>query len=217
MRDGRYVEAGERTTRVSLAIKLVDAVTGKRPVGSPTVRVGNSDADPVVTPSGYRVFLDLDPGTVSVTVDGGTRYLDTRRDSVSVVDVSAPDTDVDPSDPATLPVAEVSLLPSPAYQFPPGTTRVRGHVSDSGGDPVSGAAVSIRGLDYTSETNASGEFALFVPDVTADDVVAEGGRKLVQVEGDDPVIEVEHPSLGTTSDAVAVEEGALTVHHVDYP
>ena len=122
------VAAGTTTTRLSLAVKLVDAFTGGRPAGTPRVSLADVDADPIEKPSGYRVFLDLDAGPVTVDVDGGEPYLDARREDVDAVDLSDPDTDLDPSDPDTLPVTTVELLPAPPYRFPAGATLVRGHV-----------------------------------------------------------------------------------------
>lgn len=218
MSDGpRGTRLGGFATTVSLVVDLVDGFTGRGPLGDPRVALEGSDATPIRNPSGYRVFTGLPAGPVTVVVDGGERYLDERRTGVGAIDLSDPGTDVDPSDPSTLPLVRIELAPSPAYRFPAGSTRVRGSVSDPDGDPVAGADLSVRDHGASTRTDANGEFVLFFADVTGADVRTAGDRTLITVDGGDPTIDVDHPGLGTTSATVAVEEGTLTVHDIGYP
>ena len=204
------VKVGERVTTLSLAVRLVDAVTGESPGGTPRVHIEDVAAEPVETPSGYHLFLDLDPvdGTVTLHVDAGERYQDERRD-------------VDLSDRDSCQPLEVELLPAASYDFPAGTTLVRGHVRDSDGNGVGGVHLSIRGLDSSIETDETGEFSLFFGGNDALDVDREGGEgrtKVVKVDGSDPTIEIRKsgdsdPVLSVTLDRdeyPAAKAGAVT-------
>lgn len=208
------LRVGQWARRLSLAVKLVDAVTGGRPVGDPTVRIDGVDAEPVENPSGYRVFSDLPADTATLVVDGGDPYVDVARPDVAVVDLAAPGTDVDPTDPESLPVETVELQPAPAYRFPAGTTRVRGHVRDAQGNPVDGATVSVRHLDRAMATGPDGEFVLFFDPSADDDVSVSGGG--VEVTGSDPTLVAAHPDLGTTTGTLPVPEGERSVLALDY-
>jgi len=242
MSDRRHYEpSDEPTTTLSLAVRLVDVYTGGQPTGTPRVRIDGVDATPVKTRSGYHVFLDLVPDTVTVAVDGGEQYLDTRRNDVPLYDPTDPDTDLDPSDPETLPVVELPLKPSPAYQFQAGATRLRGRVLGPNGDPVDGAEVTLRvrdrsargtngsaGNDRTATdtedsslierstlTTASGEFVLCLG-VADSPAVADATSKLEGPDGE-PTVEVVDATFGRLSTTVPVEEGALTVENFRYP
>ena len=167
---------GELTTRLSFAVELVDAYTEGRPLGSPTVGLAAQRVVAVENPSGYYLFPDLTTDPVDVVVDGGDRYFDER---VTVYhSTSAPDdaSAVEVTDRST-PV-EISLTPTPAFQFAPGTTTIRGTVVDDAGTAVVDAAVSLDGFAPTARTTATGEFALLVP-ATASDVVRDGDGKRV--------------------------------------
>lgn len=206
---------GETTTRLSLAVRLVDAFTDGRPVGSQRVSIEGVDAEPVRNPSGYHVFRDLAADTVTLVVDGGPRYDDARVEDVEVVDLTAPDHGVDPADPATWPVETVELAPSPTYEFPAGTTLVRGTVRDSSDETVAGATVSVRDAPPEAETDENGGYVLFFGPELSADVSVDGG--LVEVDDANPVVEASHPDHGTASETVEVEEGALTVLDLDLP
>lgn len=203
------VKVGERTTTLSLAVKLVDAVTGRPPVGNPRVRIEGIDSEPVENPSGYHLFFDLDPvdDLVSVNVDAGKRY----QDESCEVDLS----DRDLREPL-----EIELLPVASYEFPAGSTVVRGHVLDADGNEVDGAHVSIRGLDSSTETGETGEFALFLGGNDALDVEGGNGeerKKVVKVDGGDPTIEIRESNGSDPITSVpldgneypAVEEGTI--------
>lgn len=237
---------GGFTTRLSLAVGLVDAFTGRAPLGNPQVRIKDVDARPVSTPSGYHVFTDLEGGPVTVLVDGGERYFAEHREQVATIDLSDPDTDIDPSDRSTLPLVRIELTPSPSYRFPAGVTLIRGTVRDPEGNAVTGAHLSVRNRDISTRTDENGEFAIFFRvvteadvrtprrtssgrlgrlrrtmrffrGVTETDVRTADDRTLITVDGEDPTIEVTHTTLGETSDTFEVEEGKLTVHDINYP
>lgn len=157
-----------RSTGLSLAVRLTDAFSGGRPVGRPRVRIAERDSAPIRTPGGHWVFLDEPAGSVTLEVDAGDRYFDETREGVDVV--SLPDESVDPRDPSTLPVVDVELLPSPAYRFPAGLTRLRGRVEAADGTPIAGATLSVPGLAPETRSTDDGEFVLYFPDLGEEDV-----------------------------------------------
>jgi len=231
-----------RDATLSFAVRLTDRFTGDRPEGT-RFAVDPVDVDPVTNRSGYHVFLDLDADAVTLTVDGGDRYVDERRRVLLAPDVDpddAPgtgDTDggtdeseetppthvvTDPGDPL-----EIDLCPTPAYGFPSSTTTVRGHVEDADGDPVAGATVALEEFDPVVETTGTGEFALWVPVsaehvvrregrnvVVVDSLASDGGTALADGDGTDPTLVVSHPERGGTSEGLEVAAGTRTVHYV---
>lgn len=213
---------GSVSTTLSLAVHLVDRYTGGLPLSDTEVRIENRDVEPVRNPSGYRVFSDLEPGTVTVVVDGGRYYADERVTGVDAIDPTDPATSVDPSDPATLPLERIELAPAPAYRFPSTATLVRGAVRDPTGEGLPGATVSVADVDRDAHTNANGEFVLHLAPATDEDVTVDDGA--VQVNGTPPVLTASHPDRGSTSDTLSdsgggsvVREGELTVRDVEYP
>lgn len=208
------IETGTWTTSLSLVVALEDGFTGKSPVRGPEVRLEGVGTEPVTTPSGYQVFLDLPPDPATVVVDGGNRFLDERRENVDVIDLSDPNTDVDPTDPESLPVETVVLRPAPAYRFPSGATVVRGVVRTASDEPVSDAMVSIDGLDLAVETTAGGEFVLFV-DIEDDDVSVHV-NETVTVAGDSPTVGISHPTHGKLSEPISLAEGDLVTTKLRY-
>ncbi len=225
-------EFGRQTARLSLAVRLVDRFTARTPRSDPRVRLEGRNATPVENPSGYHVFLDLDAGTGTLRVEGGTKYVDRRVTDVDVIDLSDPGTTVDPSDPDTLPLETVALAPSPAYRFPAGTTLVRGVVSGPSGDPLPNARLVVKDGDAVTRTeggpvtrtDGNGEFVLFFDPVTADDVVEIDGRTVVELDGGAPTVDVTHPDHGTKTVSLedddgdsVVEEGAVTARDIAYP
>lgn len=226
------VEFGRQTSRLSLAVRLVDRFTARTPRSPPRVRLEGRDATPVENPSGYYVFLDLEAGMETLLVEGATNYIDSRVTGVEVIDLGDPGTTVDPSDPDTLPLETVYLAPSPAYRFPDGTTLVRGTVSGPGGDPLPDARLTVQHGDSVTRTEGgpvtrtdqNGEYVLFFDPVTTADVVDSSGRSVIELDGDPPSVVVEHAVHGQTTVSLEddagdsiVEEGTLTVQNLGYP
>jgi len=231
-----------REATLAFAVRLTDGFTGDRPEDV-TVSIDPVDVDPVLNPSGYHVFLDLDADAVWLTVDGGDDYVDERRRVVLDPDAADADPDnteiaADPDENEDVPTRvlddssdpiEIELTPTPAYAFPSSTTTIRGHVETADGDPVAGATVALREFDPVVETTATGEFALWAP-VSAEHVVRRDGRNVVVVDsvggngtsgtaladgdGTDPTLVVDHPEYGETSEPVEVAAGDRTVHYV---
>lgn len=202
---------GSVSAGLSLAVQPIDGYTGRGPVPGVEVSIEGRDASPVRTPSGYRVFLDVAPGTVALTLDGGARFLDERVTDVDVIDLSAPGTTVDPGDPDTLPLETVELVPAPAYGFPATETLVRGTVRDPSGEPLGGATVSIVDRPAATRTAGNGEFVLFFETITPADVTEVDGRAVVVVDGGPPELSIDHTDHGTTTATLSDAGGDSTV------
>jgi hypothetical protein len=215
----------ERTTRVSLAVPLLDAFTGGLPRGNPRVSIDGVAATPIRNASGQFVFvdLDLDPGDVTVTVDGGAYYADPEPVEVTIPTeaalAAAEASGSDVFDPSADPVAVGELVPTPTYPFPPGTTLVRGRVvDDTGATPrrVADAAVSVDGVGRTTTTTDDGEFVLSFARSEAVTVVRDGDTWVVRVGGTEPTVTVEADGLGTHSVTNTVPAGRTTVTDLVY-
>lgn len=203
MSDARVRElVGERTTHLTLAVRLEDAFTGNQPVGDPQLTARDVETDPVVNPSGYHLFLDLPDEPLTLLVDGGDRYLDVER--------TVDPTDHDP------PAIDLELMPSTAYRFPAGATLLRGVVREDGtGDPIPDATVSLLGTDRETVTDAAGRFVLFITGITADDIgLTDDDEEVVQIDGDDPVLEATHPEHEAATASKPVVEGSTVKYEI---
>lgn len=225
-----------RGRSLAFAVQLVDQFTGDEPADGVTVEAESIDGSPVKNPSGYYLFLDLEPSEVTLVVDGGDRYVDQRRrivvdeggdaDAAGRSSGEEPPVHVvtDPSDPLV-----VSLPPTPAYEFPGTSTVLRGHVRDGDGEAVERASVSLREFEPVVETTGSGEYALWVP-ATAEQVLRRDGRNVVVADGvtgngrraadggggTDPTLVVSHPDYGEVAERIEVPAGTRTVCHVAF-
>jgi hypothetical protein len=210
-------ERDERATRVSLAVDLVDAFTGKRPRGEPRVSIVGHSADPVLNASGYHVFVDLNlTGDVTVTVDGGAYYADPEDTTVTIPAEPTGTAGEDVFDRSTDPI---ELVPTPTYPFPPGTTLVRGRViDDRGATPsrISGAQVQVDGIDRTTTTTSEGEYVLCFARADAVSVVRDGAEWFIHVGDMDPTITVDVDGLGTHSVSEPVRVGRTTLVDLTY-
>lgn len=214
---------GTASSHLSLAVRPMDSFTGRSAIDGPDVTLEDRPDEPVRNPSGYFVFLDIEPGSVTVLVNGGSRFLDERIPGVTAVDITDPATTVDPADPTTFPVETVELTPSPAYPFPSGTTLIRGRVLDPSDEPIPGATVGIRNHDAGTRTDRNGEYVVFIDPVPAADVTTVDDRRVFEVNDSAPELEVNDPNAGTKTvtlddggDSI-VEVGTLTVHDITLP
>lgn len=202
-REATHVESF--TTSLSVALSLVDRRTGEPPVGEPTVTVTNADYDPVRTPSGYYVLVDLpaNPATVEVTV-GAEAYIQEDR---SITHGSLPSDE---------PLVEIELEPGPAYPYGGGETVVRGVVEEND-EPVAGATVAYVQGSATARTNEAGEYAFPIRDIASDDVGTDSdGDEVLLPGGDTPTIEATHPDDGTTDVDVSIPLGGTASAHLTF-
>jgi hypothetical protein len=202
-REATHVESF--TTTLSVAISLVDRRTGGPPVGEPTVTVTNADYDPVRTPSGYHVLVDLPahPATIEVVVDAEA-YIEEER---PITHGSLPSDE---------PLVEIELEPGPAYPYGDGETVVRGVVEEHG-EPVAGAAVAYVQGSATARTNEDGEYALPIREIDSVDVETDSdGNEILSPGGDTPTIEATHPDDGTTDVDVSIPLGGTASAHLAF-
>lgn len=126
----------KRSTTVSLAVWLIDEVTGKRPEIEIAVRLQGDVNKPIKSLSGYWCFTDLtkDVYTLVAELDPGRhdRYADVQQQ----IELATLD--------ALNPVVELTLKPSPSYPFPKHLTVIRGVVHETEGtakSPLAGIPV----------------------------------------------------------------------------
>jgi hypothetical protein len=212
----RFQEVEMPTTRLALAVKPLDAVTGDALRGEATVSIDGVDHEPVLNPSGYWLFLSppvsLPSDPVTVRITAGPEYVPVVSET-TVGDLPTPGVRLD-------------VYPSVSYPFARGTTLVQGRVED-GGDPVGGATVTIKHAPPKTRTDTDGSFALAVDgiDATTDEQLDSPlrvdpedddhpRRVRVKPEGDaeaEPRLEVTHPDGRSLTTDQTITEGERTV------
>lgn len=135
------------TTRLSLAVWLIDDYTKKELIGSVKVMTKEGDIMAIKNLSGYYCFNDLPDGNYNLNVESDFYFPE-----VKTVDIPQPD----PKNP----VVEITLKPKPAYPFPDHATLVRGMVVGAG-EPVVNAEVKVVNKAIENVTDEKGEFVLY--------------------------------------------------------
>jgi hypothetical protein len=146
------------TTRLSLAVSLIDDYTKKEEIlGKAKVSMPSLRLEAVKNLSGYYIFCDLPDDTYSIQIESDY-YMD-----LEVADIVIPASEY----------AEetVYLPPGPSYPFPSWATLIRGTVKDSLGNSIGGAAVEVNMpesppySEYTvrTKTTSRGQFVLYFP------------------------------------------------------
>jgi hypothetical protein len=194
------VIAEERSTRLSLAVELVDDFAPATPPQQPiTVSLRGHAWRPHPTAGGYIVFRDLPPGDYTVEVRSA-QYLPEDRE------VHLPHAD------PLRPVLSVRLTAGPVYRFPAGATLLLGVVRDPEGAPVSGAVVRLVERQEASRTAADGRFVLYFKRLTEDDVTRVEGRRLLKAAAAESALRlrITHADYRTKTIKVErIEEGTV--------
>lgn len=208
-------------TRLALAVRLVDAVTGERPPVTPPIRTDLLGKPQATNQHGFHLFLDrpdadppeedLPAEDVTLTV-GPHPFYHPEEVTVRVSsDPPAAGEDVRIVSPS-FPAIELTLLPTTAYPVKPGQTVVRGQVyrlsPDPDGEriPVEDATLSFDGLasvdgtDYTTRSTSTGEYVLCIPESETVTVSVVQGVPRVLVGGANLAITVDHPTLVAAND-----------------
>lgn len=213
MRKG-WRKVDELTRDLALPVRLIDEITGDRPVGEQQVSVAEADERPIRNRSGYYLFFDLPEADVTVNIDGGDLYHDTS----TTAQWDPVDREFNSGDPL-----ELTLSPTAAYAFPGGLTLVRGTVLD-GTTHVGGATVTVSGHARTTESSKDGEFVYYFSDIEINDIehvdVSDPGeeadfRRFYRPGGSDPEFEVDG-TPGRIQPSFPVEVGRLTTHDLEY-
>ncbi len=188
-----------RTTKLSLAVFLMDDYSGGMPPCAVNVSLKEIEEKPIKNPGSYYLFLNLPGDTYTVRVRSD-HYFAEESGTINIAEL-------DPADP----VVSITLKPDPSYPFPSGATLIRGMVYDSEGKSVSGARVSVLGIDIWNKTTEWGEFVLYSGDLTEDEIIKEDGKRFVKGNNDSKIIhlEVEYSGVTKTTE-LQVKEGETT-------
>jgi len=98
-----------RTTKLSLAVFLLDDYSGGMPIGEVNVSLKGIEEKPIKNPGSYYLFLNLPGDTYTVWVRSG-HYFAGESGTIDIAEL-------DPADP----VVSITLKPDPSYPFPPGS------------------------------------------------------------------------------------------------
>jgi hypothetical protein len=184
------------TTRLSMAISLVDDYTGKQPDGKVKVFLKGKKIKSIKNPSGYYLFLDLPEEEYIIRVEA-SHYFE--------VEIPGKPAELDP----LAPVLEVKIKPKPSYTFPTGATLIRGMVRDVHEKPVEDAEVEVVGIDVSNRTSEKGEFVLYFKALGEDNLV---NKKFVKgIMGKKLRLKATQGSKIGFMDLEQVEEGKTTV------
>jgi hypothetical protein len=118
-------------TQLSAALLVLDPLSSdRRPAGSVHVSVSETGKAAVRNRSGYYLILDHSPGPITVQIESDFYLPET-------VAVTVPEPGEEPA------LAEVRLMPNPAYPFPSDIALLRGIVRRQGGEAADRAEVSV--------------------------------------------------------------------------
>ena len=196
---------GSSTTKLSMAINLIDDYTSSGVVNNLDVLIKGHNVKPIKNPSGYYLFLDLPDDKYNIEIKGGEYYFDEEKEAVRPHNLDELN-----------PVIDITLKPAPPYHFPSTATLIRGHLEDSGGGGIPGAMLKIKGFDAKTRTNDKGEFIIYFKGLKKNDVVTVDGKMLVKINGNNPVLEIKHPDHKSLTKTVEVVEGNTTSLSIIY-
>jgi hypothetical protein len=185
----------ERTsTRMSLAVSLVDDYTDGQPIGD--IKLTMDEKEAIRNTSGYCLFVELPAGDYMLRAE--TQYYFSQE-----VDVTLPLLGE--------PVTQLTLKPNPSYPFPDRATLVRGMVSDTEGGPIEEATVEIEGKEVENEATRKGEFVLYFKVLKEQDIIKINGKRYVRGDGNEKLqLQFTHPGYEKETALIEVEEGKTT-------
>ncbi len=188
-----------RTTKLSLAVFILDDYSGGMPICAVNVSLKDGAEKPIKNPGSYYLFLNLPGDTYTVRVMSD--YYFAEESGTINID------ELDPADP----VVSITLKPDPSYPFPPGANLIRGMVYDSEGKSISGARVSVLGIDIWNKTTEQGEFVLYSGALTEDKIIKEGSKMFVKGDNNSKIVHLEVEYIGVTKTTeLNVKEGETT-------
>ncbi|MEA3325296.1 MAG: hypothetical protein U9Q37_09235 [Euryarchaeota archaeon] len=194
------------TRKLSLAVYLVDEYSNKGIADDLGVSLKDQNMDPVRTIGGYYIFFDLPDSSYTVQVRGGTHYFDEAMAEVQLADLDTRN-----------PVVSITLKPTPSYRFPPSSTLIRGSLWDPYGRGMPEAEIQVKERDIRTKTNGNGEFVIYFRDSGNYDVTTIDEKKLVIINGENPILEIAHRDYRKKIESVVVEEGKITSLSITYP
>jgi hypothetical protein len=180
-----------RTTKLSLALRLIDDYTKEQSFGGINVSLNEKKYKPVKNPSGYYLFLDLPTETHTVHIKSDFYFEENIEVKLS---------DINP----TKPENRIVLKPNPAYPFPNGATLIRGMVIDKAGNPLPNAAVQVTEKNLNTVTTNRGEFVLYFPPLRENNVKKENGSRFIKTT-DNKKLRIK-ATFGDQSNTVSLKE-----------
>ncbi len=159
------------SVRLSLAVYLRDSFSRLQPVGRAGVEILELKKRSLINPSHYHIFFDLPAGDYHLQARA-ENYFDRDFGPVSI----GPEGLEEP--------VLIDLLPRPDYPFPPGETLVRGILRDSNNNPITDAILSGMNGRLMARTTDKGEFVLYFPGLTEEDIILETASGKKYVKGD---------------------------------
>lgn len=213
---GQVFYAADKLERsVWVVVDPRDFVTGARVPVPLQVRLKDLTAEPIAARSSVYCFIDLDLPAADYTVqvrpliNGRDRYFDAEEKfTLAVVPV--------PAQPLKRNPVSVELLPRPAYPFDAQATLARGRLlKASDASPIEDAQIFLilEGTDIgrRGKTDERGEFVVFFPLITPEDVQTAGLKDLkfqlrFEIEGHSPHVTAEETVReGTTKSMKEIE------------
>ncbi len=194
------------STKLSLGVYIIDDYSGMEATGNFDVSIKGQNINPVKNPSGYYLFLDLSGDRYDVQVNGGEHFFDEEIENVRLEDLDIQN-----------PIVNVALSPKPSYKFPPSATLIRGIVKNPQGKGIDGALLGIKESSIRTRTAQNGEFVIYFKGLNKDNVIQSAEKKLVKINGKNPVLEIKHPDYRKKRMSIEVDEGRTTSLSVTYP
>lgn len=149
-----YVLLDEISVKAGVSFNVLDDFTGKMPAGAVSVSIENSSIKPVKNNYGYYTFTGLTAGSYNFIIKNNyfasqkiTLKLENNSPSVS---------------------RQVNLIPLPSYQFPEGSTVIKGTVVDNiSKAPVAGAGINLKlkGVEKNTVSDEQGKFVIYLANV----------------------------------------------------
>jgi hypothetical protein len=136
MIDMEPVHSNQRTTKCSLAIRLIDAFNGKAPnTAGLQLIIDNVIQKPIVKPDGFIIYTNIPEGEYTCSIQS-SYYLHI------IQTIHANDQE---------PMITLSLQPNASYPFGNNATYLRLAIKDKSGEPINGASIH---AVCSSESNA---------------------------------------------------------------
>lgn len=194
--------------KLSLAVRPIDEYSGNWPAGRISLSLKDQEdleRKPVRNLGGYYLFFGLPEGSFTIQIEGGDWYFDEVKKNVKPSELDEKN-----------PVVTISLIPSPSYPFSHSDTLIRGSLQGLRGESVSKALIRVKDRDISTRTTDKGEFVVYFSNLKKNDIKVINGKKLLKINGDNPVLEISHPDLGNKTESIEVEEGKTVSISITY-
>ncbi len=196
-----YIFAEKNVKSLSFAVNITDGFSQERSlIGETSVFLRENGLQALKNPSGYFVFMDLMGDSFTLRVENKYYF-----DMELPVTISQLDPDY--------PLVSGLLIPNCLYPFPTGSTSIRGRVSDTNGNPITGASIKIASNTVANQSDMSGCFVLYFGALTEVDIDVQNSHRYIKVNNDTEIeLEVKHPNYKSKTETIGeVEEGGTVI------